>query len=230
MDNIELIPLRSDHWEEETNRLLFRMGETGYRVRVLEANHVSDYEKWWERFAVRVVRLFNKHVITDYVQTFLSDGEARIYWTKGGLEKRNLRDHATLRHECVHVLQCANAVGGSSLTIWDTLLWYFLYTMVLPALWTLRAYYEKEAYEETIRTFLGAGQHEMVARALDYIETQFRGSGYFWMDVFKGGGFGVGGSVRRKLNSGELTPTNSRLREVGFLPRVATAPPELPAF
>lgn len=80
-----------------------------------------------------------------------------------------------LRHERAHLEQMRRCGLGS---FWlGCVLWSFSYLFLLPALWTLRARWEREAYAETVRA------HALLDRALDqeWLARQFTTSAYFWM-------------------------------------------------
>ena len=217
----------NEFWEEEVNRLLESAESYGTKVRILtKTGEIADYEKWWERAAIRFVSLFNKTVLSGYIQTFVSDGEVRIYWN-GQFQPDNLHDYALLRHELTHGIVQAEKFGKG---LFGILVFYFLYVLVLPTVFTCRALFEKQAYEESIRTYLGAGRYDLVRQNLIGYRSNFVGLSYLWMDPIWGGGFGKGKGVSKRINNGKITPQNTPLQKIGFQPRRPDNIPSTPMF
>lgn len=218
------IPQHHEMWGQESARLVEMLRKHGILVHVIvkDRDAVDVYEKWWERAAMWFVRAtFNKGVITDFAQTFLSAGSVRIYLPYEP-DWDSYRFHRILRHELVHVLQAATSSWGRKvkLTTWSALLFAFLYTLVLPAVKTMRAKFEREAYIESLRVDIQGGYLTDLPTLLSDIEGYFRGPAYGFMDPIKGGGFGVGGDVRQRILRGEIHAHQSALARVGFRPYV----------
>lgn len=81
----------------------------------------------------------------------------------------------TLRHEGVHLRQAEKMGLGCFWLGW--VIWSFAYIFLLPAGWTLRGFWEKEAYTETIRCCqkynLSIDREKMI--------NLFTSEQYFWM-------------------------------------------------
>lgn len=228
MANVSKIDIHSPHWKEESERLIDLAASVGYRVKIIPTKTIADYEKWWERFAVGFVSEFvNERILGGYIQTFCSGGEVRIYWPSDGFNWESLHDHSILRHELVHGIIQAYRFGRN---FFSYLIFVTLYILALPAGLTMRGRFERQAYIESIRTLLGSGNYDLIPERLDKIEQEMRGSSYGFMDPIWGGGFGAGGSVRRALNEGKITPENSPLKKIGFVPDYAEGREPPPKF
>lgn len=205
----------SDHIQRENERLLSCFRKEGVQIRIL--NKKDGYQKWWEKAAMWLVRLFNRSV-DDFITVFFDGQEARIYWSaSGSFRDWSINDHAVFRHECVHVLQ-AMRISRSRL---GALLFSLAYLFLLPAVWTMRAKFEREAYTESARTLLQYGVAPRdLDKTMDRWARYFYGSDYLFMDPISGGGFRPGKSLRQSILNGELSPLNGPLREIGFTPNL----------
>ena len=209
-----ILPQRHEFWEQETARLFHRMEEEGVKVRVL--NRQDGYEKWWERVAFSVARVFNKKVETGLAAVLYDGKEARVYLPLGSeADHQSLSFHALMRHECVHVLQARRIARGRL----GAFLFALGYLLCLPAVWTLRARWETEAYLESARTWILAGAG---SRHLEWLCDRwallFRSSAYLFMDPKGAGGFAPDGKYRTLVIDKRLRP-ESTLNEIGFFPR-----------
>jgi hypothetical protein len=83
-----------------------------------------------------------------------------------------------LSHEAKHMEQRTNA---------GMLVFSFLYLLALPAVFTMRSVYEKEAYEVSIRLTYQYCQNldYMKGEYKEFIVSQFTGASYMWMNPFK---------------------------------------------
>jgi len=113
-----------------------------------------------------ILRPFNKRFMTSYTTTIGST----IYSPTGTVDAR------LLAHELVHVRQWKK---------WG--LWFsFSYLFVLPFGITMRGYWERQAYEVTIReAYKYAPDHTKSSRFKKHIISQFTSSDYLWMDLRK---------------------------------------------
>lgn len=197
--------------EESNNQLIAAFASKGIQIRIL--NKSDGYRKWWERIVMRLARLFNPDV-DSFITVFTSGKEARIYWSAGRpFSATSIFDHATLRHEAVHVLQ-AMRLGK----LFGPFLFALLYLFALPAVFTMRAKYEQEAYLETLRVYQEYGvSHVQKIRAMDRWAKLFRDSSYFWMDPVWGGGFRRGSDLRAQILY-HGAPGPSPLEAIGYKP------------
>ena len=223
-----IIPSEDDFWESETDRLLDSMEQAGMPVRLIykEGDRLSNYEKWWERAAMRFVRRFlNKEVITGYIQAFSDGSEVRIYFPDER-SPRSMDMHSKLRHECVHALQAYRVLGRYN---WlGALLFAIAYVLVLPLVFTMRSKYESEAYQEELRVYGFAGRWDIVARMIPYYRRQFTSSQYGWMDPIWGGGFKEDGKVMRSLRNNTFDVRDTPLSVIGFRPSTRESDPPPP--
>lgn len=221
-----MISLVHSFWKEESDRLLDRMQDAGVRVRVLQRK--DGYEKWYERAATRLAKLFNPSIEEKFASVFFDGAEARIYMPlDSNLTEDSVDMHALLRHECVHVLQAQRLAKGRL----GAFLFKLAYLLVLPAWVTLRAKYEEEAYLESARvwhTALAPLQDDKLWTSFmtglcSQWEVLFYGPAYFWMDPRNAGGFAPGG-INRTLVTSRRQLFASPLNEVGFYPRTFPVP------
>lgn len=82
-----------------------------------------------------------------------------------------------LRHERKHLEQARDCGFGFFWLGW--FLWAFSYLFLLPAGITLRAYWEREAYAETIK----ASRRFGISIDREWVVRQFTGPFYVWMDI-----------------------------------------------
>lgn len=109
---------------------------------------------------------FNKDFMSGYITTV----GRTIYAPRGFIDK------ITLAHELVHVADY-NKYG---------ILFYLSYLFCLPAVWTMRSFWEKRAYRVTIQlTYQEAPRDAMSAEFKEWICSQFTGSNYLYMNPFK---------------------------------------------
>jgi len=85
-----------------------------------------------------------------------------------------------LRHERVHLEQALRVGFGRCFWL-GWVLWAISYVFLLPVVFTLRAYWEREAYRETIRCTKEYG----FPVDIDAIVAHFVGPQYFWMFPFR---------------------------------------------
>lgn len=96
---------------------------------------------------------------------------------------------ANTKHEATHTEQIHSWPFGPKVPWLNYPIFALCYLLVLPAVWTLRARFEREAYAETA---IAQGEMGLLAtpeqRAgfASFLAGQFTGSAYFWMWV--GGG------------------------------------------
>lgn len=106
----------------------------------------------------------------EYTTTILS----RVYMPRSLIGTR--QGYAVLRHEKVHIEDCFR---------WGVVPFVVSYLLLLPAVLTLRAYWEMRAYRETLRAELELDGAVSEA-SLERIGRQFSSSAYFWMFPFPG--------------------------------------------
>lgn len=82
---------------------------------------------------------------------------------------------SVLAHELVHV------ADFKKYHVWFV----FSYLLFPPMFITMRAFWEKRAYKETIRCFLKDYPNGDMSFFKDFLVSQFTGSNYLWMDVRK---------------------------------------------
>ena len=115
---------------------------------------------------------FNKTFMTGYATTI----GYTVYVTPGWVDS-GYSNAALLRHERVHMRQAKK---------YGLFFYAILYLLVLPAVWTFRAKFEKEAYEESIRAWYEYGGENMFTlKRKDHLIKQFTSGAYGWMCPFQ---------------------------------------------
>lgn len=116
---------------------------------------------------------FNRGFMTGFHTTIGST----LYVTPGWEQMADLDRAALLRHERVHLRQQRR---------YGMALYAFLYTLLLPAVFTFRARLEQEAYEESLRAQLEYwGPGSFTPELREWYLRCFTGSAYFWMRPFR---------------------------------------------
>jgi len=158
--------------------VLQRLKARGIKIR-------QHHESWWGTLIGRMAYLFfgedfpkddSKHgwVIC---QTIGSTIWLSNNWYLG---RPGLRFEILL-HEEKHVDQYERYGLGS--LAFGVLVMGGLYLLCLPAVWTMRAKFEKEAYQESMRARFLIG--DIPGKGfLSHMQRAFCGRGYFWMDPF----------------------------------------------
>ncbi len=137
-------------------------------------------ESDWQALIGRLLRPFNRHYMTRYTTVF-----GGVVWFPSRAWRQAVGPRAiyeTLRHEAVHLRDMRRWWG----------LFHVSYVLLpLPAIFTMRAYWEWRGYTESLRVSL-----ELDGRIEDsqlrFIEDRFVGPDYIYMLPFRG-------FVRRRL-------------------------------
>lgn len=134
-------------------------------------------DSWFMRAVNAVLIVITFGMMRSFMSDFVTTVGATVYvptkWDSWGPVGRIL----ILRHERVHMRQSRK---------YGSLLFRLLYVLVLPSVWTFRAKFEMEAYEETIRgvvEYYGEGSFDAERR--DRMVSYFTSSQYFWMKPFR---------------------------------------------
>lgn len=91
--------------------------------------------------------------------------------------------HSVIRHELVHVKQFNTFLLGKKFWPINYFIVGFLYIFILPCFFTFRAYFEREAYTESIRADIEFGRltRETMRNKIPWYVEEFASSHYFWM-------------------------------------------------
>ena len=112
-----------------------------------------------------------------FMTRFITTIGTTVYVPDGWGEEPPVSKIITLRHELVHMRQSRKH---------GALLFRMLYLAVLPTVWTYRAKFEMEAYEETIRAIVEyRGKEALTAELKSGLVRHFTSAEYFWMNPFK---------------------------------------------
>jgi hypothetical protein len=158
--------------------------EARYRslVAELEAAGVRLITKdqvWHQRAIGALLRVFTLGGQDMYVERYVTTIRRSIYLTPDW-EQRSVEDrYATLRHERVHLEQFRR---------WGVVLMgvaYLLLPLPVGLAW-FRMRWEREAYEETVRTWFELGGRAATDRLRAHVIAQFTGPAYAWMWPFRG--------------------------------------------
>jgi hypothetical protein len=90
-----------------------------------------------------------------------------------------LEKYCILRHERIHMRQAARMFFGYYPI--GYVIFSFAYLFLLPSVFTLRAYFEKEAYQESLKCYI---ENKLIYDKNQVIE-QFMSAQYFWMFPFR---------------------------------------------
>jgi len=137
------------------------------------------------------ILFFNKHFMTKFTTTLFK----KVYFpNRSYVTKNNHRDaYFILRHEAVHLRDAKRF----------PILFQLTYLLVLPMIFSLRAFWEYRAYKETIRVFYEVEEY-ITQTLLDNIVKNFTGPNYFFMFPFPK-------YLHRKLNKFAVTLRNKSL-------------------
>lgn len=117
-----------------------------------------------------------------FVRTFVKGGDERYTTTVGKTiylstslqsDLTNAYTYMIVRHEVVH------AIDYARFWLW---LW-FSYVFVLPAIWTMRAFWEKRGYTQNILVKWELGLPIHTHYEIEKMVERFTGRAYFWMDT-----------------------------------------------
>jgi hypothetical protein len=131
---------------------------------------------WHQRAIGALLRIIGQNV---YVDRYVTTIGRSIYLTPDW-DQRTVEDrYATLRHERVHLEQFRR---------WGVVLMgvaYLLLPLPVGLAW-FRMRWEREAYEETVRTWYELGGRPATDRLRAHVIAQFTGPAYAWMWPFRG--------------------------------------------
>lgn len=112
-----------------------------------------------------------------FMTRFITTIGTTVYVPDGWDQKPSVSKIITLRHERVHMRQSRK---------YGSLLFRLLYLLVLPSVWTFRAKFEREAYEDTILAiFEYKGREALDAELKANLIKHFTSADYFWMNPFR---------------------------------------------
>ena len=135
-----------------------------------------------ESLLMKAINVFLIAITFGQMRTFMTRFHTTVgttvYVTPSWDKQTDASRIITLRHERVHMRQARRYTRP---------VFSFLYLFALPSIWTFRAKFEAEAYEETMRAaveFHGTGSLDDKLKAS--IVKHFTSAEYFWMKPFKG--------------------------------------------
>lgn len=177
-------------WKMESRKLIQAMRDSGVPVYVHE-KRLAGFQVWWERVIMWVGNLVMKEGLRNATQVFYD----RVYLAESlRLVDPPSEDHAkkvysTLLHECTHILQVERLRRFFRWRWLAYLVWATCYAFALPAVFTLRARWEAEAYEDGYAPYVRTSSDAVLRRLVEHAEKLFKSPLYFWMDPFNAGGF-----------------------------------------
>lgn len=117
--------------------------------------------------------------------TFHTTIGSTMYVGDNWLQKSDEERYRTLRHELVHVRQFHDWPLGPTFWVLNHIIFSLCYLLLLPARWTFRARFEREAYEETLLAEAEARGGVIPEERMEYnarwLAETFGGPMYFWM-------------------------------------------------
>lgn len=152
---------------------------------------LADMRKEFSNFEVvpksesrlmKVIDVFLKVITFWQMKTFMTSFTTTlgntVYVSPNWKDRSESSRIITLRHERVHMRQARR---------YTRFLFSVLYALVLPAVWTFRAKFELEAYEETMRAAAEIyGPEALNDKLKESLVGHFTSAEYFWMKPFKG--------------------------------------------
>lgn len=157
--------------EERVDHLLNYCDEHGIEIRSKD----DSAKNWYHAFILWLGTIF----VTDFMVRFGTTIQKAIYMPSGeGIDKESLQRPALyclIRHEIIHAIDYARHP-----------IWYKVtYVILLPALFTMRAFWERRGYTAGLvaRDELGYMLDEYATA--DWLSRVFTSSNYFWMAIGK---------------------------------------------
>jgi hypothetical protein len=138
---------------------------------------VPKADVWHQRAIHQALRVVTLGAQSSYLDRYVTTLWRTVYVT-ADWEARPIEDrYATLRHELVHVRQFER---------WGVVMAvaYLLLPLPLGLAW-FRMRFEREAYEETLRTWHELGGRAAVERLREHVISQFTSGSYGWMWPFR---------------------------------------------
>lgn len=185
--------------------------------------NIKKRDKSWLRPIFWLLGLITRRDYSTFTTTIFSTMYVGPTWKDKSLDDK----YKLLRHEKKHVKQAHDFPLGRRAWPINHLLWAICYLLVLPAILTFRAKFEREGYTETLLVQYELegrlSDLEMVRNALWLAET-FGRSTYVFMwrkDV----AYEWAMETQRGINAGEIMNPVDRVEEL----RVAQPPPLPPA-
>lgn len=122
----------------------------------------------------------------DFMSRFITTVGFTIYVPAKWTRMSDLDRFFMLEHELVHVHQMTTLVFPRWLWPANMVLFAIAYTLLLPAFWTMRAKFEREAYTRQISLEVEHGRFDptdpaQVQWMLNWLVPLFSGPSYFWM-------------------------------------------------
>lgn len=122
---------------------------------------------------MRAIAFLIKPINDDFMENYYTTIGKTIYTPN----EDGSVDDQTLQHELVHIAQYNK---------WN-ILYYVSYLFLLPAVFTMRSYWEKQAYAVTIKQIYNRNPIAVTKPYIkDNIINQFLSSKYLWMWPFRG--------------------------------------------
>lgn len=194
------------------------------RYQVLLENFKKEYPRFkvkdrngtWVQGVLSILGVFTRQKYAGFTTTIGTTMYVDRSWTN----RRSDSKYQTLRHEIQHVRQFHRWPMPflDHAVIWriNALIMGLCYLFVLPAIWTLRAKFEREGYTQTLlveKEIKGSiSEDRMEANARRLAKT-FGGSAYFFM-WRKKAAYEWAMETQRKINAGEITNQRDRVDEL----------------
>lgn len=173
---------------------------------------VVNRDDTWLRHPFRLLRKVTK---SDYFNFVTTIGQT-VYVGPGWKDRPDISKYKVLRHELVHLRQFRVFPFGASWRYLNLTLFAFFYLFVLPAFWTYRARFEREAYAQTLLVqyeLEGAISDRDMGENTKRMVRIFTGPAYFWM-ARKKATYTWAMELQRKINRGEMVNNIDRITDL----------------